>query len=132
SAKAFGSVDLARLKASDATISASKVYTWLVFMLTPGYFLASAASSCLLTFLFGSYHGTKLSGPSPSLPSVFRYWSSYQPGPMLRIAMGDQRCFTSSRVIRMASLRRLTTSSASAPVALAFDTSTERSRAVGS
>ena len=33
----------------------------------PGYFLASAASSCLLSFLFGSYQGTKLSGPSAEL-----------------------------------------------------------------
>src|SRR5262249_61077538 len=94
--------------------------------------LASAASSSLLTFLVGSYHGTKLSGPSASLPSVLRYWSSYQPGPMLRMPIGDQRCFTSSRVSRIASLRRLTTRSASALAAFALDTSTERSRAVGS
>src|SRR6185312_8658256 len=98
----------------------------------PGYFLASAASSFLDSGLLGSYQGTKLSGPSPSLPSVLRYWSSYQPGPMLRTAIGDQRCLTSSRVIRIASLRRDTIISASAPVAFALATSTERSRAVGS
>src|SRR5262245_25712798 len=101
-------------------------------MLNSGNALARAASSILLTFLLGSYHGTKLSGPSDSLPSVLKYWSSYQPGPMLSTPIGDQRCLTSSRVNRIASLRRLTTSSASAPVALAFDTSTERSRAVRS
>ena len=72
------------------------------------------------------------SGRRDSLPRVLRYWSSYQPGPMLSTAIGDQRCLTSSRVIRMASLSRLTISSASAPVALALATSTERSRAVGS
>src|SRR6266851_9129202 len=105
---------------------------WLVFMLTPGYFLARAPSSCLLSFLLGSYQGTKLIGPSDSLPRVLRYWSSYQPGPMLSTAIGDQRCLTSSRVSRIASLSRLVTSSASAPVALALATSTERSRAVGS
>ena len=51
---------------------------------------------------------------------------------MLSTAIGVQRCLTSSRVISIASLRRLTISSASAPVALAFATSTERSRAAGS
>src|SRR5262245_16422407 len=105
---------------------------WLVLMLMSGYALASASSRSLLTFLLGSYQGTKLSGPSASLPSVLRYWSSYQPGPMLSTPIGDQRCLTSSRVIKIASLSRLTISSASAPVALAFDTSTDRSRAVGS
>src|SRR5262245_65086841 len=105
---------------------------WLVLRLTPGCDLARASSSRLLSFLLGSYHGTKLIGPSDSLASVFTYWSSYQPGPMLSTAMGDQRCLTSSRVMRIASLRRLTMSSASAPVALAFATSTDRSRAVGS
>src|SRR6516225_12198377 len=98
----------------------------------PGYALASASSSRLLNFLLGSYQGTKLIGPSASLASVLRYWSSYQPGPMLSTAMGDQRCLTSSRVIRMASLSRLTIESASAPVALALATSTDRSRDVGS
>ncbi|MNC89750.1 hypothetical protein D3C83_57300 [compost metagenome] len=97
-----------------------------------GNALACAASSCLVSFLFGSYHGTKLNGPSASLPRVFRYWSSYQPGPMLSTAIGDQRCLTISRVSRMASLSRLTISSASAPVALALAISTDRSRAVGS
>ena len=105
---------------------------WLVLRLMPGCALASAASSCLLIFLFGSYQGTKLIGPSDSLPSVLRYWSSYQPGPMLSTAIGVQRCLTSSRVISMASLSRLTISSASAPVALALATSTDRSRAAGS
>src|SRR5215217_4837074 len=105
---------------------------WLVLRLISGCALARAASSCLLSFLLGSYQGTKLIGPSDSLPSVLRYWSSYQPGPMLSTAIGDQRCFTSSRVNRIASLRRLTRSSASAPVALALDISTDRSRAVGS
>src|SRR6266705_252790 len=104
---------------------------WLVLRLTPGCALARAASSDLLSFLFGSYQGTKLMGPSDSLPSVLMYWSSYQPGPMLSTAIGDQRCLTSSRVIRMASLSRLTRSSASAPVDLALATSTERSRAFG-
>jgi hypothetical protein len=51
---------------------------------------------------------------------------------MLSTAIGDQRCLISSRVIRIASFRRLTMSSASAPVALALATSMERSRAVGS
>src|SRR6185295_14842837 len=87
---------------------------WLVLRLISGYFLTSAASSALDSFLFGSYHGTNESGPSPSLPSVLRYWSSYQPGPMLRMPIGDQRCLTSSRVIRMASLRRLSMSKAKA------------------
>src|SRR5215510_1007735 len=105
---------------------------WLVLRLTPGCALASAASSVLLSFLLGSYQGTKLIGPSDSLPRVLMYWSSYQPGPMLSTAMGDQRCLISSRVSRIASLSRLTRSSASAPVALAFATSTDRSRAVGS
>src|SRR5258708_2741669 len=102
---------------------------WLVFRLTPGYFLPRSASSVLLNFLLGSYQGTKLSGPSASFPRVLKYWSSYQPGPMLRIDIGDQRCLTSSRVSRIASLSLLTTRSDSAPHALAFATSTERSRA---
>src|ERR1043166_4294579 len=105
---------------------------WFVLRLISGYFLASASSSALVSFLFGSYHGTNDRGPSPSLPSVLRYWSSYQPGPMLRIPIGLQRCFTSSRVIRIASFTRLTTSNASGPAAFALATSTERSRAVGS
>src|SRR5262249_38910436 len=104
----------------------------LVLRLTSGCALARAASSVLLSFLLGSYQGTKLNGPSDSLPRVLKYWSSYQPGPMLSTAMGDQRCLTSSRVSRIASLSRLTKSSASAPVALALATSTDRSRAVGS
>src|SRR5262245_59735764 len=105
---------------------------WLVLRLTPGCALASAASRILLSRLLGSYQGTKLNGPSDSLPSVLMYWSSYQPGPMLSTAIGDQPCLTSSVVGRMASLRRLTMSRASAPVALALATSTDRSRAVGS
>src|SRR6202162_3993558 len=105
---------------------------WLVLRLISGYFLTSAASSALDNFLFGSYHGTKLSGPSPSLPSVLRYWSSYQPGPIESTPIGVQRCFTISRVSRIASLRRLTTSSASAPAAFALEISTDRSLAAGS
>src|SRR3974390_3036656 len=132
SASAFGSVVPARLNASAATSSASNVYTWLVFRFRPGCDFSIAASSFLVNGLFGSYQGVKLIGPSDSLPSVFRYWSSYQPGPMLMIAIGDQRCLTNSRVTRIASLRRLTTNSASAPVAFAFATSTDRSRADGS
>src|SRR5689334_10668732 len=100
---------------------------WLVLRFTSGNALASVDSSCLLSALLGSYQGTKLKGPSASLPSVLRYWSSYQPGPMLSTAMGVQRCLTSSRVSSMASLSRLTTRSASAPVALALATSTDRS-----
>src|SRR5713226_1058864 len=97
-----------------------------------GCALASAASSCFESFLLGSYQGTKINGPSDSLPSVLRYWSSYQPGPMLKMAIGDQRCLTSSRVIKIASLSGLTTNNASAPAALALATSTDRSRAAGS
>ena len=51
---------------------------------------------------------------------------------MLSTPIGDQRCLTNSRVSRMASLRRLTTSSASAFEARARVISTERSRAFGS
>src|SRR4029078_9219374 len=105
---------------------------WLGDIFTSGYAFASAASKALLSFLLGSYQGTRLIGPSESLPRVLRYWSSYHPGPMLSTALGFQRCWTSSRVSRIASLRRLTAMNASAPVALAFATSTERSRAGGS
>src|SRR5262245_35027115 len=105
---------------------------WLVLGLTAGLAVARAASRILLSRLLGSYQGTKLNGPSDTFPRVLMYWSSYQPGPMLSTAIGDQRCLTSSRVSRMASLRRLTMSRASAPVALALATSTDRSRAVGS
>ena len=46
---------------------------------------------------------------------------------MLKIAIGDQRCLTSSRVSKIASLRRLTVSRASAPVALATGAGAEAS-----
>src|SRR5579863_10029597 len=101
-------------------------------MLRSGNFLANAAWRVLVIFLFGSYHGTRLIGPSLSLPSVLVYWFSYQPGPQLRIAFGVQRCLTISRVSSIASLRRPTTSMISALAAFAFVTSTERSRAPGS
>jgi hypothetical protein len=52
--------------------------------------------------------------------------------PGLMIACGDQRCLTSSRTSRIASFRRLTSMMKSALVALALDTSTDRSRAAGS
>ena len=43
--------------------------------------------------------------------------------------IGDQFCFTISRMIRIASLTRVIGISKSAPAALALATSTERSRA---
>ena len=42
-------------------------------MLTPGCAFASAASKAWLSFLLGSYQGTRLIGPSESLPRVLRY-----------------------------------------------------------
>ncbi len=56
-------------------------------------------TSALASFLVGSYHGTKLIGPSDeSRRACLMYWSSYQPGPMLSTPMPSQRCLISSLV----------------------------------
>src|SRR5687768_15988025 len=54
-ASAFGWALLARLVASAATSSASKVYTWLVFTRLSLYSFRCDSSSCLAAFLIGCF-----------------------------------------------------------------------------
>ena len=136
SASALGSVLFARLKASAAMRIASNVKPtfrpWNT-RLTFGFAFLKAASTRLVMLDFGLYQGTFEIEYSESLPRVLKYCSSYIPGePGLTMPIGCQRCFTISRRRMMASFSRQTSSRKSALVALAFDTSTERSLAAGS